>query len=81
MPEQFESFRLLLFPTSAATVPPSTIMSPAQQLQMAAEHKIGGVKLDPWPEVTIDFVFADGKTVRHRSSSNVERHRKGSSLR
>lgn len=37
-------------------------MSTAQQLQMAAEHKMGGVKLDPCAVVTIGFVFADGKT-------------------
>lgn len=80
-PEQFESFRLAFFLTSAATVALPTTMSSAQQLQMPAGHKTGGVKLDPWAVVTIDFVFADGKTVRQRSSSHVDRHRKGSSLK
>lgn len=56
-------------------------MSPAQQLQMAAGHKMGSVKLDPRAVVTIDFVFGDGKTVRQRSSCNVERHEKGGFLK
>lgn len=42
---------------------------------------MGDVKLDPWAVVTTDFVFADDKTFRRRSSSYVDGHRKGNSHR
>lgn len=79
-PEQFESFRLA-FSNKCSYSRFADHYEPCTTIANGSRAQVGGVKLDPWAVVAIDFVFADSKTVRQRSSSNFERHKKVRTLR